>query len=149
MLSASLEDYLEEIYRLSIEKGDIHTSDIAASLDVTLPSVSKALQRLDEDGYIKYQPYQDIILTEKGEELGDYLVKRNQLLQTFFRLVCPECDEIKEAEAVEHYLSRKMIFQIKDLVNYLKDSDYSEAKKRRLSTDGLESKKANFDNDNL
>lgn len=149
MLSASLEDYLEEIYRLSIEKGDIHTSDIAASLDVTLPSVSKALQRLDEDGYIKYQPYQDIILTEKGEELGDYLVKRNQLLQTFFRLVCPECDEIMEAEAVEHYLSRKMIFQIKNLVNFLKDHDYSEEKKRRLSTDGSESSKANFKNDNL
>lgn len=149
MLSASLEDYLEEIYRLSVEKGDIHTSDIAASLDVTLPSVSKALQRLDEDGYIKYQPYQDIILTEKGQELGDYLVKRNQLLQTFFRLVCPECDEIKEAEAVEHYLSRKMIFQIKNLVNFLKDQDYIEAKKRRLSTNGFESSQANFENDDL
>ena len=124
MLSASLEDYLEEIYRLFIEKGAVHTSDIAASLDVTLPSVSKALQRLDEDGYIKYQPYKEILLTKKGDQLGEYLVKRNKLLQKFFQIVCPECDAVKEAEAVEHYLSRKMILQIRDLINFLQDNDY-------------------------
>lgn len=119
MLSASLEDYLEEIYRLFLKKGVIRTSDIATRLNVTSPSVSKALQRLNEDNYIDYQPYQAIQLTEKGKLIGEYLVKRNRLLQDFLKIIGSNCDSAKEAEAMEHYLSKPTILAIQHLVQFL------------------------------
>lgn len=119
MLSASLEDYLEEMYRLSVEKGAVRTSDIATCLNVTLPSVSRALQRLNEDGYIDYRPYQAIQLTEKGKSIGEYLVERNRLLQDFLKIIGSDCDSAKEAEAMEHYLSRPTILAIQNLVHFL------------------------------
>lgn len=124
MLSASLEDYLEEIYRLSVEKGIIRASDIAACLGVTLPSVSKALQRLTENGQIDYKPYGNIQLTVKGRDNGKYLVERNSLLQDFFRLMEIDANVEKEAEAVEHYLSRSTIKAINSLNEYFKIEEH-------------------------
>ncbi len=123
MLSASLEDYLEEIYRLSIEQGVVRNGEIAACLNVTLPSVSKALQRLSQDDYIIYQPYQDVHLTKKGEIIGKYLVERNKLLQNFLQIIGSDCDIVEEAEAMEHYLSKPTILAINNIVNFLNQDE--------------------------
>lgn len=45
MLSPSLEDYLEEIYRISQSGETVRVTDIAACLNVSLPSVTRALQK--------------------------------------------------------------------------------------------------------
>ncbi len=133
MLSASLEDYLEEIYRLSVNKGCVRTSDIAQCLGVTLPSVSKALQRLHEEGFIHYEPYRDIKLTSLGNTKGEYLVKRNQILQNFLQIIGANCDIAAEAEAMEHYLTKPTIHAIKNLVQFLQKEDYQQKFKRFLN----------------
>ena len=120
MLTPSLEDYLEEIYRFSLSLDTVRVTDISKRLKVALPSVTKALYKLRDERYIKYERYGEIKLTDKGNEFGDYLVTRNQLLQEFLALICSKCDFAVEAEAMEHYLSTATIDAIKTLVEFIK-----------------------------
>ena len=48
-----MEDYLEVIYELIQEKGYATTVDISSYLNVSSPSVTKMMQKLDETGYLK------------------------------------------------------------------------------------------------
>ncbi|WP_407314688.1 metal-dependent transcriptional regulator [Desulfosporosinus sp. SB140] len=120
MLTPSLEDYLEEIYRFSLSLGSVRVTDISNRLKVALPSVTKALYKLRDESYINYERYGEIKLTDKGKEIGNYLVTRYQLLQEFLDLICSRCDFAAEAEAMEHYLSTATINAIKTFVEFMK-----------------------------
>ncbi|HPT77208.1 MAG TPA: iron dependent repressor, metal binding and dimerization domain protein [Defluviitaleaceae bacterium] len=122
MLTPSLQDYLEEIYRLSIKSDEIRVSDIAEVLEVSLPSVVKALHKLNSRGYILYQPYEPVKLTEKGIREGKFLVQRNQLLKDFLRVLKTNSDIEKEAESMEHYLSLSTIQAIEKFYHFMKDN---------------------------
>lgn len=122
MLSPSLEDYLEEIYRFSLFLDNVRVTDISNRLKVALPSVTKALYKLRDQSYIKYERYGEIKLTDQGKEYGLYLVTRNQLLQEFLGLICSKCNFAAEAEAMEHYLSTATIDAIRNLVEFMKDN---------------------------
>lgn len=119
MLSPSLEDYLEELYRFSLSNEIVRVTDISQKLSVSLPSVSKALCKLKAGQYIHYEPYGTIELTRAGREMGKFLVERNKILQEFLHLICAACDITAEAEAMEHYLSRETIYAIQLLVTFM------------------------------
>lgn len=121
MLSPSLEDYLEEIYRFSVSHDSVRVTDISQKLHVKLPSVTKAVGKLRAGGYITYQKYGMIGLTDKGRQTGDYLVERNTLLQEFLKTICADCDVAAEAEAMEHYLSKSTIVSIQRFMVFMKD----------------------------
>ncbi|MDQ3999379.1 MAG: metal-dependent transcriptional regulator, partial [Thermoproteota archaeon] len=61
-----MEDYLEVIYELITQKGYATTVDISDYLNVSSPSVTKMLQRLNESGHVNYERYRGISLTESG-----------------------------------------------------------------------------------
>lgn len=122
MLSPSLEDYLEELYRFSLSNNVVRVTDISQKLHVSLPSVSKALSKLKIRQFINYLPYGEIHLTTAGKEMGHFLVERNTLLQEFLALICANCDTTVEAEAMEHYLSIETIHSIQLLVAFMKNN---------------------------
>ncbi|MFW6035713.1 MAG: metal-dependent transcriptional regulator [Halothermotrichaceae bacterium] len=120
MLTPSLEDYLEEIYRFSCELGFIRITDVANKLDVSLPSVNKAVKVLAEKGYLDYIPYKNIDLTDKGAKLGKFLVERNRMLQIFLKVIGSKTDREAEAEAIEHYLSKETVTAMTMVVEFFK-----------------------------
>lgn len=122
MLSPSLEDYLEELYRLKKNNKDIKLKYVADYLQVSMPSVVNGFRRLDKLGYIYYRPYQEIKVTAKGERKGKFLVTRNRILRDFIKAINSDCDAEKEAEAMEHYLSISTIKQIEKIVSYFNDN---------------------------
>src|SRR3989454_6577398 len=67
-LTRSVEDYLKAIYHLSSQGGFAATSDIAAMLEVSSPSVSGMVKRLSETGLIEHVPYRGVQLTPRSEE---------------------------------------------------------------------------------
>jgi len=119
ILTPSLEDYLEELYRFSLSADTVRVTDLSIKLGVSLPSVTKALRKLKSGQYIYYQRYGEITLTEKGKKLGDFVVKRKQRLQEFLVLINTDCDIAAEAEAMEHYLSEATIRSIQAIVTFL------------------------------
>lgn len=121
MLSPSLEDYLEEIYRFSVSNDTVRMTDISQRLGVKLPSVTKAIGKLRAGGYITYHKYGLIGMTEKGKQTGEYLVARNTLLQDFLRMLQTDCDVPAEAEAMEHYLSRATIASLQLVMSFMQE----------------------------
>ena len=83
-LSASLEDYLEAIFHLVVEKRAARARDIARALAVSRPSVTGALRALAERGLIHYAPYEIITLTRRGRTAARAVIRRHEALRRFF-----------------------------------------------------------------
>ncbi len=95
-LTASQEDYLEAIYRISLEKKAARAKDIASFVGVRASSVTSALRTLANLELINYAPYDLITLTEKGEKAARGIVGKHNALKKFLTDVLGV--EGKEAE---------------------------------------------------
>ncbi|MFP4384335.1 MAG: metal-dependent transcriptional regulator [Spirochaetia bacterium] len=82
-LSASLEDYLETIYRIIMEKNAVRAKEIAKQLKVKGSSVTSALRILAERGLINYEPYGTITLTPAGNKEAKQVLKKHTVLEYF------------------------------------------------------------------
>ena len=102
----SAEDYLETILMFCEQHGSARSVDIAAHLGVTKPSVSFAMKRLRENGYITMDAEGFITLNPSGEEIAVRIYTRHYLLTQFLRKLGVS-EEIAAADAckIEHDLS--------------------------------------------
>ena len=121
-LSASLEDYLEAIYHIILDKQAARAKDIARRLDLKGPSVTGALQTLSQKGLINYAPYDLITLTPKGMEIARDIVHRHQTLRDFLTNIL----RIEETEAelnackMEHNVSPAVLNRLIQLTKFFK-----------------------------
>jgi len=118
--SQSAEDYLERIHELFEEKGYARVVDIASSLKVRQASVTSMVQKLAEAGYLKYERYRGLVLTEKGKEVATRIQKRHATLSRFFSLVgiAPDVQH-RDIEGIEHHLSSETLACLDDLSCFL------------------------------
>ncbi|WP_079530256.1 transcriptional regulator MntR [Halobacillus hunanensis] len=124
MPTPSMEDYIEQIYILIEDKGYARVSDIAENLQVHPSSVTKMVQKLDRDQYLKYEKYRGLILTPKGKKVGKRLVYRHELLEQFLEIIGVTQDKIyDDVEGIEHHLSWDSIDRIGDLVQYFEENN--------------------------
>lgn len=128
MPTPSMEDYIEQIYKLIEEKGYARVSDIAEALSVHPSSVTKMVQKLDKDEYLVYEKYRGFVLTNKGKKTGKRLLYRHELLEQFLRIIGVNEENIyHDVEGIEHHLSWNAIERIGDLVQYFEDDQQRSA----------------------
>jgi len=110
-LTRSVEDYLKVIYHLSSQGGFAATSDIAASLDVSPPSVSGMVKRLSETGLIEHVPYRGVQLTHQGRRAALKMIRRHRVLEVYLtQQLGYDWDSVHdEAERLEHAVSDQLI----------------------------------------
>jgi Mn-dependent DtxR family transcriptional regulator len=112
-----MEDYLEKIYELMKEKGYARVSDIASSLDVQPSSVTKMLQKLDENQYVTYEKYRGIVLTARGQKMGRLMKERHHMLEDFLRILGVSEETIqRDVEGIEHHVSPTTLSSLQALV---------------------------------
>ena len=100
------EDYLETILMLCKQSGSARSVDIAAHLGVTKPSVSFAMKKLRENGYILMGDDNRITLTDEGEAIACRVLERHDLLsRMLIRLGVSEETARADACKIEHDLS--------------------------------------------
>ena len=111
----SAEDYLEQILVLLEEKGYARSTDIAESLGVTKPSVSVAMKKLRENGYISMEKGGLISLTDKGYPIARRTYDSHQTLTKFFvSLGVDEAIARKDACKIEHDISEESFAAIRN-----------------------------------
>ena len=116
-----MEDYLEVIYELIQEKGYATTVDISSYLNVSSPSVTKMMQKLDETGYLKYEKYRGIKLTNEGIRSARNIRNRHGLLAEFFMIIgIDEETANNDAEGIEHHLHPETMKKLEEFINELK-----------------------------
>ncbi len=119
--STKMEDYLEVIAELVELKGYANTIDISRYMNVSAPSVTKMLQRLDENGYLEYEKYRGINLTTKGNAVADGIRQKHGILLEFFKMLGIDHHAAnRDAEGIEHHLNPKTIRQLRKFITYLK-----------------------------
>jgi Mn-dependent DtxR family transcriptional regulator len=114
-----MEDYLEVIYELVEHKGYATTIDISEYLNVSSPSVTKMVQKLNESGHLNYEKYRGIRLTDRGTLVAKNIRERHGLLAEFLKIIGVDEDTAnKDAEGIEHHLQPKTLGKLE---NFIKD----------------------------
>ena len=121
--SATREDYLEIISELVALKGYATTLDISRYMNVSPPSVTKMLQKLDEKGYLEYEKYHGINLTEKGRQTANTIRQKHGILIDFFEILGVGNDIAnQDIEGIEHHLNPKTIKKLRKFLTFLKSN---------------------------
>lgn len=119
-LTASMEDYLEMIFRLCLDTGFTRIHTLSQALNVQPPSTTKMMQHLSNLQLVKYERYGVVILTDKGKELGAKLLKRHDVIENFMRLIgVSENKQLEETEKIEHMLSDETVQCFENYVQYM------------------------------
>jgi DtxR family Mn-dependent transcriptional regulator len=108
MLSAVLEDYIKAVYVLGEDADErVATSDLADYLEVTPPTVSSTLKKLEERGLIDREEYKGVRLTDEGELVALEILRHHRLLESFLTetLDYEWTDVHEEADRLEHHVS--------------------------------------------
>jgi Mn-dependent DtxR family transcriptional regulator len=117
--SQSAEDYLERIHELIQEKGYARVVDIASSLKVKQASVTSMVQKLDELGFLKYEKYRGLTLTDQGREVAKRIQNRHETLSRFFSLFGLSAEtQQQDIEGIEHHLSPATVAVLADLAQF-------------------------------
>ncbi len=120
-LSASLEDYLEAIFNLADDAGGARSKDIAAMLGVARSSVTGALQLLCDKGLANHEPYGRVTLTQQGEAVAREVVRKHDILTSFFADVLGVERETAQRAAcrAEHTLGPEIIGRLLSFIDYV------------------------------
>ena len=92
-------------------------------MNVSPPSVTKMLQKLDEKKYLEYEKYHGINLTNMGKQVADTIRRKHSTLLEFFEILNVG-NEIanQDTEGLEHHLNPKTIRQLKKYITFLKSN---------------------------
>ena len=119
-LHESGEDYLETILILKKRKGNVHSIDIAREMDLSKPSVSRAMGILKQKGFIAVSEDGEILLTEEGAKTAKRIYERHRVLtEALVYLGVDEKTAAEDACRIEHDISEKTFTKIK---KHLKDA---------------------------
>lgn len=116
LLTNSMEDYLEMIYRNSLISGYTRIKELSESLNIRPSSATKMVQKLSELGFVNYEKYGIVKLTKKGEDIGGFLLKRHSIIESFLKNIGVEKDILVTIELIEHSVTEEALEKI-DLFN--------------------------------
>ena len=123
----SAEDYLETMLILEEKYGYIRSIDIAKHLGVTKPSVSYAVKRLRENGYINMDANGPITLAPAGYKIAKRIYERHKALTAFLEKLGVSSEQAEEdACKIEHVISHDTYVAICRHVNANSDDKIEE-----------------------
>ncbi len=116
-LQESGEDYLESILKIEQQKETVRSVDVANDLQVSKPSVSRAIHVLEEQGLLTMDESSRLILSEKGRAIAEKIYERHLLFTKFFiQLGVDESVAAKDACRMEHTLSDESFAALKTFI---------------------------------
>jgi DtxR family transcriptional regulator, Mn-dependent transcriptional regulator len=119
LLTSSMEDYLEMIYRNFLSEGYMRINMLSEMLNVKPSSATKMVQKIAKLGFLEYEKYGIILLTQQGRELGEFLLNRHNIIQRFLEIIAIDNKAkeniLIETELIEHNISAGTLLNLKIL----------------------------------
>lgn len=122
LLTPSMEDYVEMIYRLSMNNGYARINELSESLNVQPPSVTRMVQKLADLNLVNYERYGKITLTDSGILKGNMLLMRHNIIESFLRSIGVFKGILEETEKIEHTISKETLECIVTYLSFLKEN---------------------------
>ena len=128
-LSPSLEDYLEAILILETKNRVARVRDIAAHLDVQMPSVTGAVKSLRDKGLVNYEKNSFISLTDEGKNTAEEILNKHSVLVEFLEkiLLLPHEKAVLQACNIEHVIDSETAARFKNCSKFLLEKIKSES----------------------
>ncbi|WP_340101410.1 metal-dependent transcriptional regulator [Salinibaculum salinum] len=120
MLSAKMEDYLKTVYELQSQgEGPVSTSSIAETLDVTAPTATSMMEKLEERGLVEREKYKGVTLTREGETVALEVIRHHRLLETYLaeQLGYNWTEVHDEADRLEHHISEEFERRVAEVLD--------------------------------
>lgn len=137
LLTSSMEDYLEMIYRHYQISGYVRIKTLAEQLNVRDSSVTKMVQKIAAIGLLDYEKYGVVTLTEDGKEVGEYLLERHRTVEKFLELLANGDTMLMDVEMIEHNLSPYVIENLKKLISFFESNPEIKAQFDEYKRDSL------------
>ena len=119
-IQESSEMYLETILVLSHKNPQVRSIDVVNALDFKKSSVSVAMKKLRENGYIEMDNQGYIKLTDKGQKIAETMFERHIFFSDWLiKLGVDQTVAVEDACRIEHVISPQSFAAIK---NYVKDA---------------------------
>ena len=122
-LTNSQEEYIKTIYLLEKNKQRVRVTDIAQKMNITKPSVNKALRNLKERKLINNETYGNIELTKEGKERAKEIIKKQDTLEIFLMgiLEIEKEQAEEEAKAIKYAMSKESIQKLDNYISKILD----------------------------
>lgn len=122
-LSLTEEDYLKTIFQLSEKNSPsqgVSTNDIAKRISISAASVSDMVKKLSQKGLVNYVKYQGVTLTNEGQKIALYILRKHRLWETFLvNKLRFKWDEVHQvAEQLEHIQSEELIERLDEFLEF-------------------------------
>lgn len=116
-LNKSKEDYLEAVLIQIHKNGACRITDVANQLGYSKPSVSVALRKLEEEGFIEKDDWR-ILLTEEGRRIAERMLDKHSFFKEWFTMIgIEENVAVEEACQLEHIISDDSFHKIKAFIS--------------------------------
>jgi len=125
MTTGNREDYLINILRLTEGENTTKTTELAVYMSVSPASVTEMLKVLASEGYVEYERYHGVKLTEEGLAYARLIRKKHHVLENFLINVL-NVDKMtahNEACRLEHALSEESAIKMCQMMGTHVDSD--------------------------
>ena len=122
-LTPSEEDYVEMIYRINLNRGNVQVKDVANELNIKPASVTKMVKKLNDKDILEYKKYDYIKLTKMGYKLGDTLLKRHNTIYKFLEILGLKEDIHEETEKIEHTINYDTLEKINTLIDFFSNNE--------------------------
>ena len=122
-MQESGQTYLETIYLLQRENGQVRSIDVAKALSFSKPSVSRAMGKLKDAGYLEMQEGGKLVLTKEGNKLAKNLVDRQETMTQFLMMTADVEQSVAEEDAKKmmHFISDKTFKGIKSFIKQVEE----------------------------
>lgn len=118
-----IENYLETIYQVTQRKKFAQAKDIVEILGVRPPSVTEMFRKLKKKGYINYEKYSGVTLTQKGESVASEIHLKHQILRDFLMILDIDAKTaLEEASEIQHSVSEETIEKLILFIDFVKKS---------------------------
>lgn len=119
------EEYIETIYVLQKREGYAKTGKISAQLGVRSSSVTEMLQKLQEEGYVQYEPYKGALLTDFGKQIAHELMSKQRIIADFLEII-GVTKGLAEADAcqIEHHVTAKTLERLGKFVEFIHNAPH-------------------------
>lgn len=115
----SEQDYLEAVLRITKEKGECHSVDVARQLGVSKPSVSVAVAKLEEKGLLVMDAQKLLQLTPKGDAIARRIFERHMFFKNHLIGIGVDEDTAEyEACLLEHDISQQTFEKMKQALTH-------------------------------
>lgn len=120
MASSTEENYLKSLYNLANTNGEVNLSELAASLQVSLPTANSMVKSLQKSGWVVYEKYKPVTLTKEGQKTAALIIRKHRLMEMFLvKVMNFGWEEVHEvAEQIEHIHAPKFFERMDQMLGF-------------------------------